>query len=180
MFFVSVKSSTLKTIAVVATVAVFATIGGLYAVNKSQSAPVSSMNGITFKAETAQERLSFLSQFGWEVEEEPVEVKEVVIPQEFDDVYNQYNTIQKEQKLDLEKFKGARVKCWSYSVKNYPGYENSDGVIRANLLVFDGVVIGGDISSTELSGFMHTFDFPQENSALQSTESTGGNESTQG
>ena len=162
MFFVSVKSSTLKTIAVIAAVAILATIGGVYAVNKSRSAPVSKMNGIIFKAETNEERLAFLSQFGWEVDEEPSEVKEVIIPQEFDDVYNQYNIIQKEQNLDLEKYKGARVKCWSYNVKNYPGYENSDGVIKANMLIFDGVVIGGDISSTELSGFMHTFDYPQD------------------
>lgn len=162
MFYVSVKSSSLKTVALIAAVAVLATIGGVYAVKKSKSAPVSSMNGIVYKAETAEERLSFLSQFGWEVGEEPAEVKEVVIPEEFDDVYNQYNVIQKEQKLDLEKYKGARVKCWSYNVKNYPGYENSEGVIRANLLVYGGVVIGGDISSIELSGFMHTFDFPQD------------------
>ncbi len=169
MFYVSVKSSSLKTVALIAAVAIFATIGGVYAVKKSKSAPVASMNGIVYKAGTAEERLSFLSQFGWEVEEEPAEVKEVVIPEEFDDVYNQYNVIQKEQKLDLEKYKGARVKCWSYNVKNYPGYENSDGVIRANMLVLDGVVIGGDISSTELSGFMHTFDFPQNKAQEKST-----------
>lgn len=169
MFYVSVKSSSLKTVALLAAVAVFATIGGVYAVKKSKSAPVSKMNGIVYEAETAEKRLSFLSQFGWEVEEEPAEVKEVVIPEEFDDVYNQYNVIQKEQKLDLEKYKGARVKCWSYNVKNYPGYENSDGVIRANMLILDGVVIGGDISSTELSGFMHTFDFPQDKVQEKST-----------
>lgn len=169
MFYVSVKSSSLKTVALIAAVAVLATIGGVYAVKKSKSTPVSSMNGIVYKAETAEERLSFLSQFGWEVEEEPAEVKEVVIPEEFDDVYNQYNVIQKEQKLDLEKYKGVRVKCWSYNVKNYPGYENSDGVIRANLLVYGGVVIGGDISSIELSGFMHTFDFPQDKANESST-----------
>lgn len=169
MFYVSVKSSSLKTVALIAAVAIFATIGGVYAVKKSKSAPVASMNGIVYKAGTAEERLSFLSQFGWEVEEEPAEVKEVVIPEEFDDVYNQYNVIQKEQKLDLEKYKGARVKCWSYNVKNYPGYENSDGVIRANMLVLDGVVIGGDISSTELSGFMHTFDFPQDKAQEKGT-----------
>lgn len=161
MFVVSVKSSTLKSIAVFSLVAVLATIGGVYAVKKNKTAPVSKMNGIVFKASTSEERLSFLSQFGWEVEEEPEEVKEVVIPTEFDDVYNQYNVIQKQQGLDLEKYKGARVKCWAYKVKNYPGYEDSTAVIRANMLVFDGVVIGGDISSTELGGFMHTFDFPQ-------------------
>ena len=95
MFYVSVKSSSLKTVALIAAVAIFATIGGVYAVKKSKSAPVASMNGIVYKADTAEERLSFLSQFGWEVEEEPAEVKEVVIPEEFDDVYNQYNVIQK-------------------------------------------------------------------------------------
>lgn len=172
MFFISVKSSTLKTVAVIAAVAVLATIGGVYAVNKSHSAPVSKMNGVVFKAETAEERLAFLSQFGWEVDEEPAEVKEVIIPQEFDDVYNQYNIIQKEQNLDLEKYKGARVKCWSYNVKNYPGYENSTGVIKANMLIFDGVVIGGDISSTALSGFMHTFDFPRDKAQTTVAEST--------
>ena len=99
-------------------------------------------------------------------------VKEIIIPQEFDDVYNQYNIIQKQQNLDLERYKGARVKCWSYNVKNYPGYENSEGVIRANMLIFDGVVIGGDISSTELSGFMHTFDFPQEKAQTTSPGET--------
>lgn len=172
MFFVSVKSSTLKTIAVIAAVAVLATIGGVYAVSKNRSAPVSKLNGVVFKAGTAEERLSFLSQFGWEVDEEPAEVKEIIIPQEFDDVYNQYNIIQKQQNLDLERYKGARVKCWSYNVKNYPGYENSEGVIRANMLIFDGVVIGGDISSTELSGFMHTFDFPQEKAQTTSSAET--------
>ena len=42
-------------------------------------------------AENNQERLKFISQFGWEVDSEPVEVNEVIIPQEFDDVYNNYN-----------------------------------------------------------------------------------------
>ncbi len=162
MFFVSVKSSTLKTFALIAAVAVFATIGGLYAVRKNEEEAVSNMNGIVYKATNAEERLSFLSQFGWQVEEEPAEVKEVVIPTEFDDVYNQYNVIQKEQNLDLEKYKGARVKCWSYRVENYPGYEGKSDIIRANLLVYNGVVIGGDICSIELSGFMHTFDMPQK------------------
>ncbi|MBR2893486.1 MAG: DUF4830 domain-containing protein, partial [Clostridia bacterium] len=46
---------------------------------------------------------------------------------------------------------------WSYEIKNYPGYENTDGVIRGNILVYDGIVIGGDICSIELDGFMAGF-----------------------
>ena len=56
---------------------------------------------INFKAENNQERLKFISQFGWEVDSEPVEVNEVIIPQEFDDVYNNYNEIQLMQNCDL-------------------------------------------------------------------------------
>ena len=43
-------------------------------------------------------------------------------------------------------------------MKNYPGYENKDGVVRANLLVYEGRVIGGDVCSVELDGFMQGFE----------------------
>ena len=46
---------------------------------------------------------------------------------------------------------------WSYDILNYPGYENTEGIIRGNILVYEGTVIGGDICSNELGGFMHTF-----------------------
>ena len=160
MFFISVKSSKLKSVVAIALVAVFATIGGIYLVSKNNNRPVSKANGIVYKASTADERIAFFSQFGWEINEEPAEVKEVVIPDEFDDVYLNYNKLQTEQKLDLEKYKGARVKCWSYEILNCPGYENCSGVIRGNILVYEGIVIGGDISSVELGGFMHTFEHP--------------------
>ncbi|MCM1363484.1 MAG: DUF4830 domain-containing protein [Faecalibacterium sp.] len=136
---------------------VFATIGAVYFVSKNADKPVSKQGSIILKAATAEERVAFFSQFGWEINEDPCEVKEVVIPSEFDDVYTSYNAIQKEQGLDLEKYKGARVKLWSYEIKNYPGYENSSGIIRGNILVYEGVIIGGDVSSVELNGFMHTF-----------------------
>ena len=76
---------------------------------------------------------------------------------EFDDTYTGYNEIQKNQGLDLEPFKGVRVKQWCYEIKNYPGYENKKGLIQGTILVYDGVVVGGDICSLELDGFMHGF-----------------------
>lgn len=109
------------------------------------------------RAGTHEERLTFFSQFGWEIDEDPAQVKEVIIPAEFDETYEDYNDIQRQQNLDLEKYKGARVKMWSYDILNYPGYENTEGIIRGNILVYEGIVIGGDICSNELGGFMHTF-----------------------
>lgn len=116
----------------------------------------------SLKASTAEERIAFLAQFGWSVDEEPLEVKEIIIPAEFDDVYENYNAIQKEQGFDLTAYCSQRVKKWTYKVKNYPGYEDSD-CIRATLLVSDGKVIGGDVCSVELDGFMHGFVSPTNN-----------------
>lgn len=113
--------------------------------------------GISLSANSAQERLSFISHYGWEVDEEPVEVREVIIPEVFDDVYQNYNKIQLEQGFNLEKFAGQRVKCWTYVVRNYPGTMPGDDYIRLNMLVSDGVIIGGDVCSVKFDGFMHGF-----------------------
>jgi len=117
---------------------------------------------MSFKASTPQERVAFLSQYGWKVNEEPAEVSEVIIPSEFGDTYEEYNSIQKDQGLDLMPYKGRRVKRWVYEIKNFPGYEENSGCIRATLLVYDGTVIGGDVSSLELDGFMQGFKYPSE------------------
>lgn len=111
---------------------------------------------VNLRADTADERIAYLSQFGWQVDADPVEVSEVVIPTTFDDTYTQYNAIQQAQGFDLLPYAGQRVKRWVYRVRNYPGYEEMD-CIQATLLVFDGQVIGGDVCSTQLDGFMHGF-----------------------
>ena len=161
MFVLSVNSKKLRAVAVILLLVVLASI--CTAVSRVQLKKLnvqsveSKSDSINFKAENNQERLKFISQFGWEVETEPIEVSEVIIPQEFDDVYNKYNEIQLQQNCDLRDYSGERVKRWTYVIKNYPGYSEKETCVRINLLVFDGMVIGGDVSSTELSGFMHTF-----------------------
>ncbi|MCR4924691.1 MAG: DUF4830 domain-containing protein [Clostridiales bacterium] len=161
MFVVSVKSSKKKITLMLMAMGVLLLIAIGLGVNKMVQSTLAS--GTNSSASNNEERCAFLSQFGWEVSPEPIEVKEVVIPAEFDEVYNKYNEIQKNQGFDLEKYASMRVKRWTYEVKNYPGYENSSA-IRANLLVYDSMVIGGDISCIELNGFMHGFE--KENTAV--------------
>ena len=84
------------------------------------------------------------------------------IPAEFDETYEKYNELQKQQNFNLEKYKNTRVKSWSYEILNYPGYEDGEGVIRGNLLTCNGTVIGGDVCSIELGGFMHGFCKPEQ------------------
>ena len=170
MFVVSIKSDKLKKIFVTALILVLTLIGGLVYVSKQDVLPASTVGGINMKATNNDERVAFFSQFGLEAAEEPIEVKEIVIPAEFDDNYIRYNEIQKKQGLDLEPFKGTRVKYWSYEILNYPGLENSDGRIRGNLLIYNGIIIGGDVSDIALDGFMHTFFIPSEESTDLSTQ----------
>ncbi len=113
-------------------------------------------NALNLRAATQEERIAYLSQFGYEVAPDPVEVQEIIIPEAFNDTYEVYNGIQKKQGFDLLPYAGKRVKKWSYRILNYPGEENAEYIL-ATLLIFDGQVIGGDVCSTELEGFMHGF-----------------------
>lgn len=152
MFVYSVKTKQLKVVALV-TFALL-TVICLFVLSRDNSEPTSSNNKNTLKASTNEERMNFISQLGWEVDETSVEVCEVIIPEEFDSVYTDYNEIQKTQGFDLTEYAGKRVKRWTYTVKNYSGYENTE-LVHINLLVYDDKIIGGDICSVELNGFMH-------------------------
>jgi len=158
MFVYSVKSSKLKFAVLV--VAGLVLVAALLLVTRSDR-PAAGSGAIRHAAATADERQAFLAQFGWEISEDPIEVAEIIIPAEFDATYERYNEIQLSQNFDLRDFQGQRVKRWTYEVLNYPGYEGRRGVVQANLLIDRGVVIGGDILSLELAGFIHGFDKPE-------------------
>lgn len=115
--------------------------------------------GVSLKAGTNQERIAFISNFGYDVISEPKQIKDIIIPEQFNDTYTRYNILQKRQGFDLERYKGKNAKTYSYAVTNYPDIDNSEEEIRANLIVCDGVIIGGDICSVRLDGFMHEFNY---------------------
>ena len=123
MFVLSVSKKKIRAVAIVLLLVFFAgvcTAVSRVQLKKLNAQTVENKSGaINFKAENNQERLKFISQFGWEVDSEPVEVNEVIIPQEFDDVYNNYNEIQLMQNCDLRDYSGERVKRWTYIIRNY-------------------------------------------------------------
>lgn len=94
-------------------------------------------------------RLSFLKNHGYTCENEVQ--KEIVIPMEFDEVYETYNALQIEQGYNLKNYRGQTAELFSYTVSDYPGEDN----VCAHLLVKDGVIIGGDVASNRIDGFMH-------------------------
>ena len=170
MFIYSLKASTLKFIAVVViSIGLLITLisiipgGGetVYAASNSDNSDKSDKSDksdakINYKnIKTNDDRINFLKQFGWEVDPEPVETAEIIIPADFDAVYKKYNEVQKAQSLNLEKYKNKTVKRHTYEIVDYLGY---NGTVYANILIYKEKVVGGDICSAELNGFMHGFD----------------------
>ncbi len=111
------------------------------------------------KVKSVDAAAEFLAQFGWVADAGSAETAEVTIPAEFDKVFAGYNELQKSQGLDLSKYKKKTVTRYTFTVTNYGGYE---GTVYANVLVYRGRVIGGDICSADVDGFIHGFEKPTE------------------
>jgi hypothetical protein len=157
MFIYSVKAKTIKMLAAicVSLVAVITLIAFIPS-HINGSVAVSGSGEISYTGiKTEEDRINFLKQFGWEVKEQPVEVCEVTIPSEFDKIFTGYNEIQKRQGLDLSDYKKKKVMRYTYEVTNYDG---EDGIVYANILVYRKRVIGGDICSADVKGFIHGFE----------------------
>lgn len=160
MFIYSVKAQKIKfwsalaiSTAIISTVIFLTpTSAGDYSYPKEVIPSVMALSPSEFKnVETNDDRVEFLKKFGWEVEVEPREITEVVIPQKFDAIYEKYNMLQIGEGLDLEKYKGKSVKRYTYLVKGY----DYDGTVYANLLIYKNRVIGGDLCSARVDGFVH-------------------------
>ena len=107
------------------------------------------------KIKSNEDRINFIKQFGWEVDAQPLKEQEVTIPKEFDKIFAAYNEIQRKQGLDLSSFKKKNVMRYTYTVTNYPDY---DGEVYINILVYRNKVIGGDVCSADVNGFIHGFE----------------------
>ena len=100
---------------------------------------------------TCEKRVRYLASLGWEAEAESETVQQIVIPREFNAVYAKYNELQKSQGFDLSDYCGMDAELYTYRLRNHPSGEEA----FAQLILFSGEVIGGDVHSTALGGFMH-------------------------
>lgn len=159
MFICTVRANTLKFFGVIAV-----SIGILCAIvmavpeyrPAATKAVAASVEKYSYdKVKTADDAANFLTQFGWEVEATPLEEVKINIPAEFDKVMNAYNELQRSQGLDLSRYKGRDVTRYTFRVTNYPDY---DGTVMANVIVYKGKVIGGDLCSSDVTGFITGFE----------------------
>lgn len=152
MYIKTVKMRSVLKTAVTVLIAAAAVFAAVYAVNRLIKPPATVL-------ETESERLGFLKSLGWETSEEAINCREVLIPEEWNEVYEKYNELQKQQGFDLEKYRGRTAEIYTYTVLNYEG--RPDNMV-ANLVLCDGRLIAADISCTELGGFMQGIAGPGE------------------
>ena len=103
---------------------------------------------------TNEDRLAYLAQMGWTAEEIPVAEQVVQLPKEFPPVLEQYNTLQIQQGFDLKAYRGKEVTMYTYRLLEYPS-PPEQGDVYACLYVYRGTVIGGDVHTASMMGFMH-------------------------
>ena len=105
------------------------------------------------------ERVAYLQEMGWQVEEEPVTTLQFLLPPQLKGDYVAYNALQKSQGFDLEPCCGKQVTRYTYTVTNYP--QRPDGV-QLNLYVCEDLPVAGDVVCTGADGFQNTLVFPGE------------------
>lgn len=153
MFIYSVKGSTLKFFAVLSLALVVLVMLVIFVPSYDSSALPTGKDVNYINIRTNEDRVGFLSQFSWTVKAEPVLSEEVTIPAEFDSIFVNYNDLQKSQGLDLSRYKRKTVEHYRYVITNFEGEET----VYANLLVYRGKIIGGDVSSAKMDGFVYGF-----------------------
>lgn len=103
---------------------------------------------------TQAERIEFLRGIGCQVSAESETKKQITVPVSFSDVYKVYNGVQKKANYDLTLYKGEKCTVYTYKVLKCD-FVGDTKYFNANLIIYNGRIIGGDISSSELSGEMY-------------------------
>ena len=104
------------------------------------------------------QRVAYLQSLGWEVEPEPVETLQFLLPDTLAEPYLSYNRLQTAQGFDLAACCGKQVSRYTYTVTNYPDIPQG---VQANLYLWGDQIIGGDIIVIGQGGFQTDLSFPQ-------------------
>ncbi len=136
MYIVKLNKNFIIALAVCAAVVLATAVGNRILKGEDDSVATAAGVSISLKAEKEAQRAQFLSAIGYPDMGEPREVKEVLIPADFDEVYAAYNLVQKKSGFDLADYRGKTAMQYRYQNKE----------VSITLLVHKGKIIGGDIT----------------------------------
>jgi hypothetical protein len=95
-------------------------------------------------AATVSDRIDYFASHGWEVEE--IAEKNVIVPSDFSQAYEDYARIQDKQGLPLRKYAGRNAQLYVYEVKNYSPESRK---MLAELLVCSDTAIASMVYSDD-------------------------------
>lgn len=121
-----------------AIIAVFFAFG----VFQPETAQIENLGRYSLRVSDKEETEKFFAQFGLAVDFTNCTEKEIIIPNEFDSLYEEYNNLQKSQGLDLSKYKGRTAQQRIYPIITESGQE-----FYAVLIVINDKVVGGHINA---------------------------------
>lgn len=104
-----------------------------------------------------ENRITYLQSWGWEVNPEPVETLQLLLPDQLSDGDQAYNELQKEQGFDLTKYCGKQVSRYTYTVTNYPDRPNG---VQVNLYICEEQPVAGDVIAAGANGFQSGLKYP--------------------
>ena len=143
MFVISMnaqKRRLIPTVLCLALIAAMLIAALCYPAERTMVTSTSAVSGQTDEACAA-----FLTSLGYTAELPAVQVKEIRLPDVFDEALTTYNEAQKQVGYDLSAYAGQRVKLRTYALAEHP-----DGrACEAHIYVYNGIVIGGDIAATD-------------------------------
>ena len=99
----------------------------------------------SLKIKNDSEIEDFLNKFGVKADISDIKREKVIIPHQFNQIYEDYNKLQQKIGLDLAKFKGEKAEKLTIAV-------DSDQADFAVLLLHDDKVIGGHLTTLEYGG----------------------------
>lgn len=102
------------------------------------------------KVEDNNQRVTYLRSLGWAVDPAPLSAQYTTLPEEFPDVLLDYNELQQRQGFDLRPYAGKDVTIYIYRVLT----DSMEETVYCTLYVHRGKVIGGDVHTASLNGFM--------------------------
>lgn len=108
----------------------------------SDSATCDEVGRYSLVAQTVGGECGFIKQFGYDVIADSRKCEAVVIPNNFNQIYEEYNSLQKKIGLDLEAYKGREAQKITYEL------DNSD-MKYAVILTLEGRVIGAHLTNGE-------------------------------
>lgn len=95
---------------------------------------------------TNHNRVIYLESLGLSVDDSNVSSRKIMIPERFDEIYKEYNSLQKKAGFNLIYYKNKAATLYTYCLSNKRE--------QAHLIVYKSEIIGGDIADINVTGGM--------------------------